>query len=80
MQKIVPNYTNLKNVIGNKHKFIKLGTSIDGLTLKFRLNRRIVAKYELLVYYINKGETVAATKTVAVEPCLMKVVNHCIVT
>lgn len=64
----------MENVIGEKHKFTKLGTSLDYFLIKFRLDRRIGSKYQVLVYYITStGETVAATKNIEVEPCLLKV-------
>ncbi|KAJ8928546.1 hypothetical protein NQ314_018884 [Rhamnusium bicolor] len=75
VKKNASDYLNdLKNVVGEKHKFTKLGTSIDNFTLKFRLDRKIGPKYQLLVYYVTKyGETVAVSKTVDVEACLLKV-------
>nr|CAH7731883.1 unnamed protein product [Callosobruchus chinensis] len=64
----------LKNIIGQKHKFVKSVANIDSFHLKFRLDKRILTKYQLLVYYVaSHGEIVAVSKTNEVKPCLMEV-------
>ncbi|CAH1996552.1 unnamed protein product [Acanthoscelides obtectus] len=64
----------LKNIIGQKHKFVKSVANIDSFHLKFRLDKRILTKYQLLVYYVaNNGEVIAVSKTNEVKPCLMEV-------
>ncbi|KAJ8938254.1 hypothetical protein NQ318_001787, partial [Aromia moschata] len=67
-------FNDLTNIVGNKHKFTKTSTLIDSFIVKFRLDKRIRIKYQLLVYYItSSGETVAITRNVEVPPCLLKV-------
>ncbi|KAG5869784.1 hypothetical protein JTB14_022629 [Gonioctena quinquepunctata] len=75
VKKFFPDYLHtLKNLVGEKHSFAKLGTSYDSFVIKFKLDKKVITNYQLLVYYVTKnGETVAATKSVEVGPCLMKV-------
>ncbi|XP_057663617.1 pregnancy zone protein-like isoform X1 [Diorhabda carinulata] len=75
VKRILPRYFDeLQNIVGGKHKYSKLSTYVDSFDIKFELNKRIISAYQLLVYYINSnGEAIAASKTVNVEPCLMKV-------
>lgn len=75
IKKTVPEYlTELENIVGRQHKYTKLGVSTDNFIVKFRLDRKIISKYQLIIFYItNIGEIVAATRTIEVEPCLMKV-------
>ncbi|XP_074042577.1 alpha-1-inhibitor 3 isoform X2 [Leptinotarsa decemlineata] len=75
VKKFFPDYLHtLRNIVGGRHSFSKLGTSFDNFTLKFKLDKRVITNYQLLVYYVTRtGETVADTKNVNVEPCLMKV-------
>lgn len=75
VKKTNPDYlTELENIVGNQHKFTKLGVSTDSFVIKFKLDRRIISKYQLLVYYITgNGEIVAVNRQVEVSPCLMKV-------
>lgn len=75
VKKTVPDYlTELENIVGHQHKYTKLGVSTDNFIVRFKLDRKIISKYQLLIFYISEnGEIVAATRNVEVEPCLMKV-------
>lgn len=75
VKKTVPDYsTELDNIVGHQHKYTKLGVSTDSFIVKFRLDRKIISKYQLLIFYITDvGEIVAATRNIEVEPCLMQV-------
>lgn len=71
----MPDYlTELENIVGRQHKYTKFGVSTDSFIVKFRLDRKIISKYQLLIFYITDiGEIVAATRNIEVEPCLMRV-------
>lgn len=75
VKKSVPDYlTELENIVGRQHKYIKLGISTDNFILKFRLDRKIISVYQLLIYYVTEyGEIVAFNRNIEIEPCLMKV-------
>ncbi|CAG9863564.1 unnamed protein product [Phyllotreta striolata] len=75
VKKIAPDYRRiLGNIVGGKHKHTKSGVHADSFLLRFKLERRITFEYKFLIYYIDKhGETVAASKVIKVQPCLMKV-------
>ncbi|XP_028141182.1 pregnancy zone protein-like isoform X1 [Diabrotica virgifera virgifera] len=75
VNRAIPKYFDeLKNIMGSKHRFSKLGTHTDNFTVKFKLDKGITSTYQFLVYYVSKtGETIAASKVIPVEPCLMKI-------
>ncbi|KAJ8978718.1 hypothetical protein NQ317_015966 [Molorchus minor] len=65
---------NLENVVGEMNKFTSTHAAVDSFIIKFKLDKRVGTNYALLVYYVtHAGETVALTKTIEIEPCLMEV-------
>lgn len=60
----------LQNVVGAKHKFTKIGTSVDTFSIKFKLDSKILSKYQILVYYVlPNGDVIGDTREVAIKPC-----------
>ncbi|CAG9820997.1 unnamed protein product [Phaedon cochleariae] len=65
--------SDLKNIINDTNVY-SMVSIYDKIVIKFKLDKKIISNYQLLVYYVTKtGETIAATKSVDVDPCLMKV-------
>lgn len=75
VRKTHPDYTqSLRNAIGGKTKHVKLTTGVDNFIITFTIDKKLVSKYQIIVYYITKnGETVAATKTAYIHPCSLPV-------
>lgn len=66
----------LKNTVGEKHKFIKLGAVTDSFDIKFKLDEKIITNYEILVYYIlDNGEVIATSREVPIKSCLLNSVR-----
>lgn len=66
----------LKNIVGEKHKFIKLGAVTDGFDIKFKLDEKIITNYEMLVYYIlDNGEVIASIREIPIKSCLLNSVR-----
>lgn len=61
----------LNNIVGGKHKFTKFGTAFDSFSLKFKLDSKILWKYQILVYYVlSNGDVVGDSREIEIEPCL----------
>lgn len=66
----------LNNVVGKNHTYTKIETFVDKYILKFKLDPRVISKYQLIVYYtLPNGEAVAASLDVNVEKCLLNKVE-----
>ncbi|KAF5301333.1 hypothetical protein FQA39_LY10731 [Lamprigera yunnana] len=70
------NFKELTNAVGTTHRYVKKESSAGKLKLTFKLDVRIITKYEIIVYYILKnGEVVAANLDVPIESCLLNKVE-----
>lgn len=66
----------LHNVVGGRHKFTKFGTTYDTFLLKFKLDNKILRKYQILVYYVlANGDVIGDSREVQIEPCLINKVS-----
>lgn len=67
-----PSPTDATNMLGTSHQYSRTEPDIDTFALKVKMDRRIVSKAQLLVYYVLpvSGEVVVGGTDVSVEKCL----------
>lgn len=60
------------NILGTSHQYSRTEADVDTFTLKVKMDRRIVSKAQLLVYYVLpvSGEVVVGGTDISVEKCL----------
>lgn len=57
--------------MGKTHNYTKKEAFADKCVLKFKLDPKILAKYQLMVYYVlTNGEIIASNLDVSIEKCL----------